>query len=492
MSKKLLPYYQSANIPRVCPTTSCGRTASPINKDQFVLRMDYVESAKSQWSGRYSWGDENQSNQGISLDGTKILTNVEEYMGSNTRMLSPNMVNEARYGYTRFYNSIGTFLAFQTDVVSQIGIPGLNPGPPVQWGIPNVTLNNYSGFGDTTEGPYANDNNTLQLSDNLSIVHGKHTFRFGGEYPARQLQPGRKSVCPRAVHIPAKCHAIGKRNGRRQLCRLSCSATYISPKRRWRSPTRSFNAMCGAFYVDDSWKVTSKLTLSLGLRYEITPPFNDTLYNAFSVYMPYFDTTPNVKDPSRHPQFVRQAPCTDTYFQIPIRWPDINTNCSGVLGDKLVQTDYNDFGPRIGIAYSPTSKWVFRLGGGMFYNQDTGNPRFDLARNVAGRIRTNSALLNPTLFWNNSLAALGGGATANVRVPYAFANKYERRTPYTWEYLLNVQRDLGHEFVVEFGYLGSTSRKLESLRAVNETLPGNHCDFGTRSLSRIRPHPACR
>jgi hypothetical protein len=70
-----------------------------------------------------------------------------------------------------------------------------------------------------------------------------------------------------------------------------------------------------------------------------------------------------------------------------------------------------------------------------------------------------------------------------VKAPYAFANKYERRTPYTWEYLLNVQRDLGHETVVELGYLGSISRKLESLRAVNETLPG------TTSIASRVPYP---
>lgn len=107
----------------------------------------------------------------------------------------------------------------------------------------------------------------------------------------------------------------------------------------------------------------------------------------------------------------------------------------------------------------------------MFYNQDTGNPRFDMARNIAGRIRVNSDLQSPTLFWSNALANIGGG-TAKIKRPYAFANKYERRTPYTWEYLLNVQRDLGRDLVLEFGYLGSISRKLEFLRAVNESLPG--------------------
>jgi len=136
-----------------------------------------------------------------------------------------------------------------------------------------------------------------------------------------------------------------------------------------------------------------------------------------------------------------------------------------------VQTDYNDFAPRVGVTYSPSPKWVVRVGAGMFYNQDTGNPRFDMARNVAGRIRANSDLYNPTLNWNNALASISGGV-ANITNPYAFANKYERRTPYTWEYLINIQREFGSSTVLEAGYLGSLSHKLESLRAVNEALPG--------------------
>ena len=56
----------------------------------FTLRMDFVESAKSQWSGRYSWGDENQASTGISITGSKILTNYEQYLGTNTRTLTPH------------------------------------------------------------------------------------------------------------------------------------------------------------------------------------------------------------------------------------------------------------------------------------------------------------------------------------------------------------------------------------------------------------------
>ena len=482
ISKKLLPYYAAANIvtPKLSNNYVTGNS-SPINRDQFVLRMDYVESAKSQWSGRYSWGDENQSNTGLTLDGSKTITTFEQYMGSNTRTFSPTLVNEARYGYSRFFNSTGTFLAFNTDVVGQIGIPGLKSGDPVQWGIPNITLLNYTTLGDSTEGPYANDNNTLQFVDNFSWIKGKHTFRFGGEFRrehynqvGNQFARGQFTFQPNATQNPATAKE-GDTFADFLLGDLYQSEAAVS------IASAKFLRNGWAFYVDDTWKLTPKLTLALGLRYEITPPFYDTTRNVFSVYIPYMDSTPNVADKSRYPQFIREGKCSgDPYEGIPIRWPQIGVLCDGRLGDPLVQTDHSDFAPRIGVTYSPDSKWVFRLGSGMFYNQDTGNPRFDLARNIAGRIRVNSALQNPTLFWSNALANISGG-TANITVPYAFANKYERRTPYTWEYLLNVQRDLGHNWVVEFGYLGSISRRLEFLRAVNESAPGTSGSAQTRS-----------
>ena len=470
ISKKLLEYYPAANL--TGRTNNYQRTgASPVNKDLFILRMDYVESSKSQWSGRYSWGDENQSNTGLSLDGTSTLTNYEQYMGSNTRTFSPSTVNEARFGYSRFFNSIGTYLAFAQDVVSKIGIPGLKAGDPVQWGIPNVTINNYSSIGDSTEGPYANNNSTLQFVDNFSWIRGKHTFRFGGEYrrehydqDGNQFARGQFTFQPNATVNPAT-KTGGDSFADFLLGQLyqSEAAVAIGSARNLRNAT--------AFYVDDTWRLSPKVTLALGVRYEITPPFYDTKNDEFSVYIPFFDNTPQVADQSRYPQFMRQAGCTDPYAGIPLRWPAITVSCAGTLGKNLVQTDYNDFAPRIGVTYSPSPKWVVRTGAGMFYNQDTGNPRFDMARNVAGRIRSNSNLYDPTLNWNNALASISGGV-ANIRNPYAFANKYERRTPYTWEYLLNVQRELGASTVVEFGYLGSISRKLESLRAVNEALPG--------------------
>lgn len=485
ISKKFLAFYPSANIATPRLANNYQRVGSgPSNRDQFIARMDYVESTRSQWSGRYSWGDEDQANTGLSLDGTKILTNFKQYTGSNTRAFTPKVVNEARFGYTQFFNSAGTYLAFTRDVVSEVGIPGLKSGPPVQWGIPNVGLVNYTGIGDSNEGPYANDNNTLQFIDNFSWIRGAHTLRFGGEFRrenynqvGNQFARGLFTFQANATQDPVT------KTGGDSFADFLLGDLYQSEAAVSIASAR-FQRNTWAFYFDDTWKLTPKLTLAVGLRYELTPPFYDTSRNVFSVYIPYEDRTPNVADRSRYPKFVRGGGvCPDPYAGINIRWPQIEVLCDGRLGDRLVQTDKNDFAPRIGITYSPGAKWVIRLGAGMFYNQDTGNPRFDMARNIAGRIRVNSALQNPTLFWSDALASISGGI-ANITRPYAFANKYDRQTPYTWEYLLNVQRQLGSDVVLEAGYLGSISRKLESLRAVNESLPGT-----TGSAQSRAPYP---
>ena len=101
----------------------------------------------------------------------------------------------------------------------------------------------------------------------------------------------------------------------------------------------------------------------------------------------------------------------------------------------------------------------------MFYSQDTGNPRFDMARNLAGRGRDNSD--NKFLNWNNAIPQSGNLPPR----PYTFANPYDRRTPYSIQYMFNVQRELPGNTLFEIGYLGSVSRRLEALRSANEALP---------------------
>jgi hypothetical protein len=484
-SQKLLEFYPTPNLPIADLTNNFVQAvARPINRDQFIGRFDFVESSNSQWFGRYSWGDENQLVEALKQNGDKIVTNFNQYMVTNTRVLSPSIVNEARFGYSQFYNTTGPELAFTRDVVGELGIPGLASGPPVQWGIPNVSLQGvYAGFGNSSEGPYENNNSSLQFINNTSIIRGKHAFKFGAEFRhdrynqvGNQFARGQFTFTRNATNNLAQTGLTGDPFADYLLGQTFQSEAAVS------IANAQFRQNTWYLYFDDTWRVTNRLTLNFGLRYELTPPWEDQTGTLFNGIVP-FDArmtlqNPNVTDQSLFPFFMRQGDRrgsgagADCYQGINLRWPDIQVRCDGSLGNRLVGVDRNDFAPRFGVSWSPTDKWVIRAGIGAFYSQDTGNPRFDMARNLAGRLRDNSNTQFPNLNWQNSLASIAGGV-ANVFRPYTFANPYDRRTPYSNQWMFNIQRELFGGTLFEAGYLGSVSQRLESLRAVNEAIPAD-------------------
>ncbi len=471
ISKQLLGFYAQPTLPGSTNNFTEALTR-PDNRDQFILRMDYIESAKSSWTGRYSWGDENSSSPGLNLNGTKLLTNFEQYMGTNTRVLTPSTVTETRFGYTRFYNSVGTLLAGVRNVVDELKIPGLSGGAEATWGIPAINIPNYAGIGDSTDGPFVNNNRSLQFLNNTSIVRGKHSFRFGGEIRADQYnqdgnQFGRGSFTFSTTPTWDPSTSSG---GDAFASFLLGNVTLTEVAAQIASV--KYRQTAFYLYADDTWKITPHLTLSLGLRYENTPPWTDQSGNLVTVFFNGYDTTPNVADQSRYPVFLRQGLSKgDPYAGLRVRWPNIPLVQDGRLGDSLVQRDNNDFAPRLGIAWSPNAKWSFRLAGGTFYNQDQGNPWFDVGRNAAGRSRNDDNPSFPAETWNNALGA-SGSANAIITTPQAFSMKYDRRTPYSNQYLLNVQHQLAKDLTLEAGYLGSTSHHLESYRGVSAAVPG--------------------
>ena len=493
VSLKFLNYYAAA----VLPTANNNYpfiVSAPNNRDGFTLRMDFVESSKSQWTGRYSWGDENQSANGLGGLGSKILTNYEQYLGSNTRTLTPRLVNEARFGYTRIYNSTGTLSAGSNNVVGTLGIPGLNPGDPATWGIPAISLNGdgFSGIGDNTDGPYVIQDNSLQLVDNLSWTRGKHTFRMGFEFNRQnfnqvgnQFSRGNFVFQPNATQSPT--HTGGDAFAEFLLGDLYQSTVAVA------IASANYQRNTLAAFVDDTYRITPQLTLSLGLRYELTPPWVDQLGNDFTVALPALYFGPQAPR-SQWPYFVRQGNCTDPYQGLAINWTDTTgvagTHASpapvcsnGAFPDALMQTDYRNWAPRLGVSWSPDTKLVVRAGFGIFYNQDIGNAYFDMARNIAGRVTQTSGQNGgtvgvPNLFYSNAVPG-GSGAVAQIPPPYSYADAYDHRTSYTMQYLLNVQRQFGPRTVIEAGYLGNQSHHLYGFQDANQAIPYGYLGAGT-------------
>ena len=474
ISLKFLKYYHSSTLPGLSQNYTQDNSL-PLNRDGFVLRLDFNESPASQWMGRYNWGDENQANQALAGAGQKILTNYEQYTGSNTRTFTPTLVNEARFGYTRFFNSIGTLLAFNTDVVSDIGIPGQNPGAPVTWGIPNVNFTGFTGIGDTNDGPYANDNNTLQFVDKFSWVHGKHAFDFGFEYNRQNYNQVGNQFSRGVFNFQTlPSNDSGNAFANFLLGNIFQSQNAVS------IANAKFQRNAWAGFVDDTWKVIPKLTLSLGLRYELTPPFTDTFGNLFNIQIPKVYFTAGAPQ-SDWPFYVRQSGCSDPYEGLTIHWTSTPAVCGGGWSHQLLDTKYKNFAPRVGIAYALNDKTVIRSGFGLFYVQDIGNAMyFDLARTLGARVDlTWGNAATPTLGWANSIPG-GSGGIAQIPPPYGLAAAYSHNTSYTMQYLLNVQRQFGANWVVEAGYLGSESHHLYGFQNMNQAVPGTTGSLASR------------
>ncbi len=497
LSNKLLEFYPAPNLnPNLVPYNYEGTLNRKADKDQFIQRIDFTESSKSSWFGRYSWSGESEATP-FFFNGSQVQTHVHQTMASNTRVLSPSKVNEFRFGFNSFYNLKSGIFANTRDVMSELKLPGISRNlSPIAWGTPQVTITGFviaaggtgTTFGDNSNGPYENRNRVYQAIDNFSWTRGTHSFRFGGELRwdqynqlGNQFPRGSFNFQPNATsNVGAAGTGYGFADfllGYESQSQGSITLAEIK-----------FRATSQAYYIDDTWKIHPKVSVNYGLRYEYTPPFLDLGGNLVNFYMPFVDTNPNVADLSRHPTLVREGK-GDFYEGVSFRFdPAVKVARDGRLGDRLVADDKTNFAPRLGIAWNPNSKWVVRTGGGMFYAQDTGNPRFDMARNLAGRRRDIGTPAIIDLTWNVPFRGLGAGpnGTDLVPQPYGLANIYNRRTPYSIQYLLNVQRELGGNTALEIGYIGSVSRRLESLRAFNEAYPTAD---PTLSVASRSPYP---
>ena len=260
ISKGLLEYYPSSTLPGLT-NNYVQDNSQPYDRKGYMVRADFTESSSSQWMARYNWGDDVQSNQGLGLAGSKTITNFKQWSASNTRTLSATLVNDARFGYTKFFNSIGTLSAFSNDVVGGLGIPNLKSGDPVTWGIPSVAFTGFSGIGDITDGPFAVDNNTLQFVDKLTWVKGRHTIGIGAEFARQHFN----EVGNQFSRGSFEFSAFRTRNP------ADNTGGYAFAEFLLGQPFRTSVALAiaeGKFvrnvfhaFVDDNWKVTNNLTL---------------------------------------------------------------------------------------------------------------------------------------------------------------------------------------------------------------------------------------
>ena len=479
-----LQYFPAPNIPNA-PNNGLSNNYLALdhvtaNKYQLTQRVDFVQSAKSSWSGRFSLQHEDGVMPALADNGMSLATDPKQAMISNTWILSPTMVNEARLGFLNFYNNFAPELAGKTDVVKQLNLPGLlsDPAPPA-WGVPNVGLGDgFSGFGNNTDGPYTTSDHILQVVDNISWIHGSHSFKFGAEVDRTDFNETGNQYARGAYSITNQATGYTPADFMLGYVASTTDAVALAVAR--------FRQTSQFYYIQDSWKIRPNVTISYGLRYEYVPAWSDRvpLVNTWFPNGPFLQGDPK----GLNPQPVATQPCiiengTGNFNSGNVVFPTVAqggvcTARDGRLGSNLVNSDHTNFAPRLGIAWSPTDKWTVRAGAGIFYTQDTGNPVFDMARSLSGKfqVTANIATHNLTFEVPFSTATSPCGALAPplacVPTPTLVNTYYVRRTPYVEQYELNVQRQLGKNTSLEIGYLGTQSHFLPRYIYFNAAAPG--------------------
>jgi hypothetical protein len=445
--------------------------ATPIDKDQFTARMDFNESARSAWFGRFSWTSESQSTPTLGGGGSSVITGGYQYLVSNTRVFSATKVNEARFGISQLNNNFTQFVA-PVDWVAALGLPGLLAHmSPATWGMPMAKQigGGLSNFGDPTNGPYILHDATFQGNDNFSWVRGKHSFRFGGELRRdRYNQFGNAN--DRGAFYFSGYDTSNPASPQSNVWTGWGSYLLGATSQVQGAVNMAFaqmRATSAALYFDDAWHVSPKVTISLGLRWEEVQPYWDKSGHESNVALPYVEginDSGNVMNMALHPVLVR-AGSGGFYDSTGINYPGVQVARDGRLGDRLQQTNHANFAPRIGVAWSPSAKWAVRMGGGLFYVQESANHYFDMERAVTGSFNlTNSATL-PTFNWTTYLTP---GATLQIPTPAIYADDTNMRTSRVYQWLTDVQRVLSPSTMYIAQYTGSLGRYLNFMYNSNQ------------------------
>lgn len=480
----LLALYPDPNLTGANDFVSAA--ASPLRLDQFSVRIDHKVSNSDSIFGAYEFSDSNEffalanplcSARNVPGWGCNELQRTQHTAVVWTHLFGPRLVNEARVGYTRF----GFFRLQQdrnVDVINRLDIGGLTDAgvTPFNNGAPQLVLSGFDTIGGPTNLPQGRHDNTYHYVENMTFIRASHTLKWGFDIRRFLFNSFFTSFGRGSFNF------TGQFTGQQELIAAGNTATGNSvadlllglPRQADRNLGTPFhNAMTfsSGYYFQDDWKVTPKLTLNLGLRYELNLPPMEKV-NKMASFDP---NTQTIKVAGG----LEALPITDTsipgfYLKLRAR-PDV--------GRRLWTTDTNNFAPRIGLAWQPFkgTGTVVRAGFGTFYNyQIVGNGITPLSRNSPFRQRQTAGPLASTVRPSLSLVNAFTG-TPSVVAPGIDPNFV---TAYINEWSLGVQREITKDIVVDVSYLGSEGHKLPIPWNINQALPG------PGSISSRRPFPA--
>jgi hypothetical protein len=478
----LLKYFPMPNTgANILTSAGLNRT---LGDDKAGQRVDILNQKTGNWFIYYVFDDSTATTPfafGNGIPGFPAVTPARAQQGvlTNTKVFGPTAVNDARVSFTRVATTTNGAVGGFGVKLSSLGFVentglGIFPYPEFE-ALPQLSFNNFAiGPGGVQSEP----NNTWHLADNFSKIHGRHTMKFGGDF--RYLQINDRN---RGANVNGSFGFDGSETG-------SDFADFLlgAPSRYVQSSIQFLDSRTryGAVYAQDSFRVKPNLTVNFGLRWEASMPWYDT-QDKIETLIPGVQST--------------QFPTAPLGWLVP--GDPTSLNGSGKLTRTLAPTDYKEFGPRIGLAYSPSASEGFLgkiLGGpgrtsiraayGIYYTATEDLTLFDI---VADAPYGQFWVAPQPPLMQEPFRTRSDGSSQGVHFPFIFpvpgspANKtldysiflpiggspgpwYLNRQPYAEHYNVVLQRSLSSNTVMSVGYVATQGHRL---LAQVESNPGN-------------------
>lgn len=456
------------------------------NQSMFVR---FVNNRRDQ----FAFGGNNRVGLGLDQQGPLVRENYGVVVDSTTT-INPTTILNARLGFTRFLQAAFRQNSSPFDATSIGFAPAFSNARPISI-VPRITFNDPNGgipeFG--SRNPNSNITNTWSVPAYLTKITGNHTFRFGGEWRRFQVNQsggsfnfGGGAFCftnqftardPQNRSSGGAAFAdllLGAPSANTGFA--SCNGNAAVTQLENVSPT-TFEWSYLAGYVQDDWKVTPKLTLNLGFRYDYEQPPVERFNRQNRGFA--FDQAGPLANAARTAAGAANCPA-----------------CANLTGGLLFvgvggqpegafAPDRNNFQPRIGVAYQWDEKTVIRGGYGLFYYPSAeygGASGFSVITPYSGTLTgggANAFIPRADAFSNPFPSGLAQptGATLGLNTQLGsditFVNP-NREIPYIHQYSLGIQRELPFRTKLDVSYVGSASRKI---------LTGDAQGAGARNLN---------
>ena len=473
IAQGLLTYIPMPNLAGAAPDTQNFQYVTSNNSDSDDLNVRLNQSLGGTKAPRGSGGGRgrgprNTLNFGFHYHGTNTnLTNPFPTVGGNTTGRSfdiplgytrtfGKITNVARVDFNRSRIKTQNLYAFSQNIAGDLGIGGVSQNP-YDWGLPNLSFNDFGNLSDTN--PQLIRNQTWTFSNSLIWNHGKHTVRWGGDF--RRI----------GINTEASNNARGTFvfNGSDAGFDLADFLLGLPVQTRLQTTQPGannyhFRGNSWDLFAQEEWRVRGNLTLNLGLRYEYVSPMTEVDDRVANLDIaPSFLTDPN----------------QNSADSVQLVLPGGAGSYNGHYPPMLLRPDRNNFAPRVGIAWKPTPKTVVRAGYGINYNttayqsivqQLAFQPPFALtATNVqtaAGDLTLENGFPAPAL----PTCASTGEADCQITNNYAVNPNY--RLGYVQIWNLNIQREIRPTLLLNIDYTGTKGTRLDVLEAPNRDEAG--------------------